>query len=386
MSKKDLKRAWEQRVADNFAQIDTRMPEERESEHFKSGLPPAPAMKGVQKTKKLKPTSPQEKRDNAKRQQDYYVKNRAKEQQRKRDERKNAPKTSAIDLMLDMGVHPRSAVGLVRMLHAKKDLLKTAGHEDAQRRIAEGLKLSGSALCNTLGERYAKVAKGGGACFLEGSRVKVPTGTVAIEELNPGAQVIGFDEITGVPQTLTVAKTASSEAHEWNEIHTVSTSFAVTDSHPLLTRTGWVNAGNLSEGDTLLTYTDDGESQPEEIISIHQLIGDAQVHVIEIVEDPHNYIINGVVAHNAKISDDDDDEGRPGIMKAEDTSDEAAKEASIRRDEMNLIHKTVKMGYAIAKAFGSDDMQAMAAGYYAATQLPSTVEVDRDILTASYWS
>jgi len=415
-SHENLEKAWEKR-ADNFAQIDARLPQgEKESEHFKSGLPPAPELKGVQKVKP--PVSPQDRKKNRDKQREHYVRNRQEQIQRKRNERRDkgpAPsdkKANIVEDMLGMGIRPRSVVALNRMLAASPTWMDIEEPVSATR-IASVMESFKTTLCEDMARiSGVKVAKGnsnssnpnptsdGGnvsspgssgtgnspslrSCFVEGSQVKTASGLMRIQDLEPGSQVIGFDEITGVPKPLTVAKTASKKAFEWNQVHTSNTSFDVTDTHPILTRTGWTEAGNLKAGDVLLTYDEEGPV-PEEVISVFKVYDEATVHLIEIEEDPHNYIVSGIVAHNAKISDDGDDPDWEAV-KAEDVSEEDAREASIRQDEWQLAQDTTKMGYAIAKSLGATEAQAMAAGMYAFTQIPHEA-VDAAILSATYWS
>ena len=91
----DLEAQWEKLAEDGFAQIDARLPQdEKESEHFKSGLPPAPPkLDGVKKTKA--PT-PSEQRKNREKVKKHYIKNRPKVLQKKRDQRRNL---SALEIL-----------------------------------------------------------------------------------------------------------------------------------------------------------------------------------------------------------------------------------------------------------------------------------------------
>ena len=381
---KGLTTSWEKSAEDNFEEIDALLDtKEHEADHFKSGLPP----------------SPQDQKDNRERQREFYQKHKIDEQRRKRDEYRAKPvaKRASLDQLLALGMHPRIAIALNRMLAAKPDWM--TDEPVSISKVASVMGNFRSTLCNDMAKvsGVLPVNKGNSGCFVEGSQVKTATGLVGIQDLEPGSQVIGFDEVAGVPKTLTIAKTASFRCFEWNQVHTASTAFDVTDKHPILTRTGWVEAGNLRAGDLLMTWGDEG-SKTEEVISVTKVCDEAMVHLLEIEEDPHNYIISGVVAHNAKISDDEDEdedrgedrgederEGRANAVKAADMSEETAKEASIRQDEWQLAQDTTKMGYAVAKALGANEAQAMAAGMYAFTQIPNFTEVDQGILSAAYW-
>ncbi len=306
--------------------------------------------------------------------------------------------------LLDLGVKPRIAVALNRMISAGKLPLVSK----SQLRTAS--EMASKSLCASIADTFHKVAKGGGgakpkpsggggggggssssipggptfACFVEGSQVKTVTGSTPIQALVTGNKVIGFDEITGETKTLTVDKLASQTVDQYLQFHTESTSFNVTESHPLLTRTGWVNAGSIKEGDMLLGFDETGR-QVSEVLSVTTVEKSANVYVMEIAEDPHTYIIDGIVAHNAKIADDDEDGGPPGIMKAEDMSEEASKEASVRKDERKVAEWTVKLAYALAKHLGADEETALTASMYAFTQIPSAHEVQSEVLEAEWW-
>lgn len=84
-------KAWEKR-ADNFQEIDARLPQdEKESEHFKSGLPPKPPkLDGVKKLKKQ--PSALDRKENRDKQRKFYQDNRNEQIQRKREERRNQSK------------------------------------------------------------------------------------------------------------------------------------------------------------------------------------------------------------------------------------------------------------------------------------------------------
>ncbi len=306
--------------------------------------------------------------------------------------------------LLDLGIKPRIAVALNRMVSAGK----LPAVSKTQLRTAS--EMASKSLCASIADTFHKVAKGAAgaaaagaskpfkskpsgagapkmhlyACFVEGSLVKTATGSTPIETLVAGNKVIGFDEITGETKTLTVEKTASKPVDSYLQFHTESTSFNVTESHPLLTRTGWVNAGSIKEGDALLGFSSAGK-QVSEVLSVTAVEKSANVYIMEIAEDPHTYIIDGIVAHNAKIADDDEDDGPPGIMKAEDMSEEASKEASIRKDERKVAEWTVKLAYALAKHLGADEETALTASMYAFTQIPSAHEVQSEVLEAEWW-
>lgn len=290
--------------------------------------------------------------------------------------------------LVDLGINPRIAIALKRMIAAGKlpkvsnDQLRTAS-ESASR-----------SLCASIADTFYKVAKGGGGgggghqvstgglpaggCFVEGSQVKTTTGSTPIESLLPGNKVLGFDEISGEIKTLTVEKTASKPVGKYLSFHTESTSFNVTESHPLLTRTGWVNAGSIKEGDLILGIDEAGK-KVSEVLSVSTVNKATNVYVMEISEDPHTYIIDGIVAHNAKISEDEK------VSKMAEGLEEDTEEDIIRKDERKVAEWTVKYAYALAKQLGADEETALTASMYAFTQIPHAREVQSEILKAEWW-
>ena len=80
MTQDQLIKAWGKFAMDNFEQLDTKLPEEKESEHFKSGLPP----------------SPTEQRENLERVRKHRKDptNRMRDNEKQRERRRNAPKNT----------------------------------------------------------------------------------------------------------------------------------------------------------------------------------------------------------------------------------------------------------------------------------------------------
>jgi len=297
--------------------------------------------------------------------------------------------------LIDLGVNPRIAVALNRMVVANHSKLPKSATEEG---LASAIKAARGSLCDSIANRWAKVAKGksksdsggggssyapsggfggGGSCFVEGSEISTKTGTMPIEALSYGSKVLGFNENTGTVCSVTVEKILSSPVEQYLQISVGDTKVRVTESHPLLTRTGWVEAGNIRAGDSLLEILG-GMKVSSEVRSIEIIEHPANVYVMEMKEAPHTYIVDGLVAHNAKIDEDEHE-----AVKAE--GPEPSEEEEIRKDERKIAEWTVKLGYALAKHLGADEITALTASMYAFTNIPDSREVSSQVLKAEWW-
>lgn len=94
----------------------------------------------------------------------------------------------------------------------------------------------------------------GGNCFVAGTMVSTPTGTMPIEQISVGQKVMAFDHSQGKVVTSCVIATKSSEAEELYEIHTSEGhSLTCTGNHPIfIAGRGYIPAAQLGAGDTIL--------------------------------------------------------------------------------------------------------------------------------------
>jgi hypothetical protein len=128
-------------------------------------------------------------------------------------------------------------------------------------------------------------------CVLEGSQIATPSGSVPIESLRVGDQVITRINGTETVGTVTWTKAAPSREHLEITLDNAAT-LRVTGEHPIATPTGFTKAGSLSPGDLLLTRS--GQARIE---SISQRRAAATVHDLSI--EPGNvFFADGVLVHN----------------------------------------------------------------------------------------
>lgn len=95
-------------------------------------------------------------------------------------------------------------------------------------------------------------------CVESGTLVSTPRGRVPVEQIRDGDLVLAYDNSSGRLVEAAVAQTASREVDEVLEIRVGGRVLRVTEDHPLMTRRGWVRAGDLTEDDEVLC--DDGRT------------------------------------------------------------------------------------------------------------------------------
>lgn len=89
-------------------------------------------------------------------------------------------------------------------------------------------------------------------CVVAGTLIATPAGDVPIECIADGDEVFAYDHETQRLVVARVAGVASREADEIIEIEIGQTVLRVTPEHPVMTRRGWVRAGELTEEDEVL--------------------------------------------------------------------------------------------------------------------------------------
>lgn len=95
-------------------------------------------------------------------------------------------------------------------------------------------------------------------CVAEGTLITTPEGQKPVEQIQDGERICAFDSSSGQLAEAVVCGTASRVSPEVLEIEVGETKLRVTAEHPLMTRRGWVKAGDLTEDDEVLY--DDGRT------------------------------------------------------------------------------------------------------------------------------
>jgi intein/homing endonuclease len=95
-------------------------------------------------------------------------------------------------------------------------------------------------------------------CVETGTMIATPEGQVPVEQIRDGDPVLAYDSSSGRLVEAHADRKVSREVDEVLEIRIGERVLRVTEDHPLMTRRGWVRAGDLTEDDEVLC--DDGRT------------------------------------------------------------------------------------------------------------------------------
>lgn len=152
---------------------------------------------------------------------------------------------------------------------------------------------NGTVSTHSLEGIFVNQAEGGG-CFAEGSRVTMADGSKkAIETLKPGDRIASFDS----PQTKKILSRKVTAISKKEDIGTIiiNKSLSVTPDHYLFVNNGWMQAGSVQGGDTLLGI----DGNPVPVTSVEWVLGKTSVYNLEI-EGTHTYFVDDLYVHNQK--------------------------------------------------------------------------------------
>jgi hypothetical protein len=153
----------------------------------------------------------------------------------------------------------------------------------------------------------------GGFCFEAGSRVATPRGSVPIEDLRLGDEVLAFDERTGA---IAARRVVTTHVHETTRTGVLTLrdgrSLRVTPEHPIFDAgtQRFEPAGSIRPGDEVVTLSVSlGSSGVRSLETTPSLLApvkayeprelDAPVRVYNLsVEDFETYFVEGVLVHN----------------------------------------------------------------------------------------
>lgn len=184
-------------------------------------------------------------------------------------------------------------------------------------------------------------------CFTGDTPVYTDDGLVCIEEVNVGDEVWAYNPETG---EIELKEVLNVWVKETDEILHVSTSdgetINTTTNHPFYVEDkGWVAAGDLEIGDTLVTS--DGDTVEVADIEIEKLAEPILVYNLEI-EDFHTYFVGeyGVLVHNSCYNPKVDEAVKqvPNEYKQNGMCDKFAESLSKILNEMGIDNeiKTLK--------------------------------------------
>jgi hypothetical protein len=143
----------------------------------------------------------------------------------------------------------------------------------------------------------------GGACFIAGTQVNTPDGSKSIEDLKVGEEVMVFDFKQDCLVPAPIEEVFRHEHDDTRSVLAVSTTRGntvyVTPEHLLYTQRGWVMAGEVTVED-FLAAPDTKEFLS--VLVITPLGGTHAVYNIHVDHPDHNYVADGILAHNVKAA------------------------------------------------------------------------------------
>lgn len=140
---------------------------------------------------------------------------------------------------------------------------------------------------------FVNQAEGGG-CFAQGSLVTMADGSKrAIETLKRGERIATFES----PQTKKILSRKVTAVFKQEDIGTIiiNRKLSVTPDHYLFVNSGWMQAGSVQDGDTLLGV----DGNPVPVTSVEWVLGKTSVYNLEI-EGTHTYFVDDLYVHNQK--------------------------------------------------------------------------------------
>ncbi len=131
--------------------------------------------------------------------------------------------------------------------------------------------------------------------FVAGTLVQTPTGTVPIESLNSGDNIISHDT-NGVNSIDEIITTHSSERNNLMSITTPNRSIICTTTHAFLTEYGYQEAWSIKTGTKVFVYDLSGQIL-EEVSAIELIERNEMVYTLS-VKNNHTFYAGGFAVHN----------------------------------------------------------------------------------------
>jgi len=134
-------------------------------------------------------------------------------------------------------------------------------------------------------------------CVAAGTLIATPCGTVPVEQIQDSDEVLSYTPDCLFPAR--VAGVAERQVDELLEIQVGERNLRATAEHPILTRRGWVEAGQLTHDDWAVAERC-GIIGAQKITAIRPLQLQTTVHNFH-VPGPQSYVANGIVTHNCYV-------------------------------------------------------------------------------------
>ena len=137
---------------------------------------------------------------------------------------------------------------------------------------------------------------GGGACFTKDSKVLTPSGPKDISKLRVGEKVLSI--INGKTCIESIKKVIEYAPHVVYDYKLSNNDvISATEHHTILTENGWKQLKNIPTGSEIIIFDDHTKSN--KTVTIEQKGNKRREPVYNLhTSGAHNFIVNGVIAHN----------------------------------------------------------------------------------------
>jgi len=188
-----------------------------------------------------------------------------------------------------------------------RTLDELGGHAGAQLGEGEYQQLDQGARQGE-GEERPVDTGGGCGCFVAGTRVATPGGSVAIQTLHTGMRVLAEDPATGKVEAEPVVRLIVDQVSPLLAVElSDGTTLKVTADHPFwvdggdhLAHAGWLHAEHLRPGDRLRTAT----GKDVVVVRVRRNMGHAVVYTLTVAKD-HTFFVGAarVLVHNTNAAE-----------------------------------------------------------------------------------
>jgi hypothetical protein len=124
--------------------------------------------------------------------------------------------------------------------------------------------------------------------------VLTPTGTIPIEKIKVGDEIIGWNTQSRSRVTTRVVKTFVHYNSPTLSLLTKNGWVGTTANHPFWNGNAWVEAGKLVPGSSYI-YDDNGNKQ---LVIAAMKGADRTVYNLEVADATHDYFANSYLVHN----------------------------------------------------------------------------------------